>query len=88
MKRSKFDKIIEDLIKSTQNILDNANELIQDKKIAEVDCNALSNIIRSSMDLMVDIKNVRSYAEKNDNEVEEVYDFDKCKFTFDKEGDD
>ena len=88
MKKSKFNKIIEDLTKSTQDIIDNANNLIQDKKIAEVDCYALQDLIRNSTDLMGCIRTIKNYGEKNNSEVEEVYNFDKNKFTFDEEGDD
>ena len=86
MKKSKFDKIIEDMNKSAKEIMDNANDLIQDKNIAEADCYALKDIVRDVLDIMGSIKTVKSYGEKNSNEVEEVYNFDKDKFKFDNEG--
>ena len=88
MKKSKFDKIIEDLLKSTQDILDNANDLMQDKKIAEVGCYSLTCLIKNSLDIKDNIADIKRYAEKNDDVAEAVYNFDKCKFTFDDEGDD
>lgn len=88
MKKSKFDKIIEDLTKSTQEIIDNANDLIQDKKIAEANCSDLNNLMVNAMDLLRNIKWIKTFGEKNSNEIEAVYNFDKDKFTFDEEGDD
>ena len=88
MKKSKFDKIIEDMTKSTQEIIDNANDLIQDKKIAEAGCFDLNNLMNNAVDLLRTIKWVKNYGEKNNDEVEAVYNFDKNKFTFDEEGDD
>lgn len=88
MKKSKFDKIIEDMTKSAQEIIDNANDLIQDKKIAQAGCNDLNNLMNNSVDLLRTINWVKNYGEKNDNPVEEVYNFDKNKFEFDSEGDD
>lgn len=88
MKKSKFDKIIEDMTKSTQEIIDNANNLIQDKKIAEANCSDLNGLMNNAIDLLRTIKWVKNYGEKNNDEVEEVYNFDKNKFTFDEEGDD
>lgn len=88
MKKSKFDKIIEDMTKSTQEIIDNANDLIQDKKIAEADCCELNTLMNTAIDLLRTIKWVKNYGEKNNDEVEKVYNFDNDKFTFDEEGDD
>lgn len=88
MKRSKFDKIIENMIKSAQEIIDSANDLMQDKKIAEAGCNDLTNLMNNSVDLLRTINWVKNYGEKNDNEVEAVYNFDNHKFEFDAEGDD
>jgi hypothetical protein len=88
MKKSKFDKIIEDMTKAAQEIIDNANDLIQDKKIAQAGCNDLNNLMNNSVDLLRTINWVKNYGEKNNNEVEEVYNFDKEKFEFDSEGDD
>lgn len=88
MKKSKFDKIIEDLTKSAQEIVDNANDLIQDKKIAEANCSDLNDLMVNAMDILRKIKWIKMFGEKNSNEAEAVYNFDKDKFTFDEEGDD
>lgn len=88
MKKSKFDKIIEDLIKSTQDILDNANDLMQDKKIAETGCYSLNCLIKNILDVKENISDLKRFGEMNDDQAEEVYNFEKSKFIFDEEGDD
>lgn len=88
MKKSKFDKIIEDMIKSTQEIMDNANKLIQDKKIAKAGCVDLNTLMNTSVELLRNINWVKNYGNKNNDQVEAVYNFDENKFEFDEEGDD
>ena len=88
MKKSKFDKIIEDMIKSAQEIIDNTNNLMQDKKIAKAGCSDLNNLMDASVDLLRKINWVSNYGNKNNDQVEAVYNFDKDKFEFDEEGDD
>jgi len=66
MEKKEFNKIIEDLTKATQSIIDNANKLIQDKNIANYDITAVNDIIGNCINLNNAIENVKWLKELKD----------------------
>lgn len=87
MKKSKFDKIVEDIIKAAQDILDNTNDLIQDKKVLEANFYQINEASSSAMQVITFMNCLKQEVNKTDSDFEQVYNFTK-KIEFDDEGDD
>lgn len=87
MKKSKFEKILEDITKSAQDILDKTNDLIQDKKVVNANLYEIDETSSNAMKILGNMASLREMISKTETDFEQLYSFTK-KIEFDNEGED